>query len=267
MTMQGYNELFARVYNRHWTEFARHAAPRLILFYAQTRSGAQRRPVLDLCCGTGQLAAMFLEHGFPVTGLDLSDHMLRHARENAAAYLADGQARFIQANACDFRLDEPVALTISTYDALNHLDNDDELRRCFQCVAAVTEDMFLFDLNTRLGLQRWNGLMLNDSEEIFLMSKGIYEPGMSKAWTSVSGFLRTASGLYERFEQTVSNTAFEMARVAALLADAGWKSVYCARLDDLRTPLPDPEAEPRVWFVARKHSCSATEDCECSCKV
>lgn len=250
--MQSYTNVFARVYNRHWVEFIQRAAPRLLSFYVNTDAGKQRKPVLDLCCGTGQLAVLFLEQGFPVTGIDLSEHMLGYARQHAAAYVADGQARFIQADAVDFTLDMPVGLTISTYDALNHLDDEDALRRCFQCVAAVTEDYFVFDLNTSHGLRRWNGVMLHDFDDMFLVSKGIYEPGMDKAWTAVSGFLRRADGLYERFEQTVYNTVFVMARVKALLLETGWETVYYARLDNLFTPVDDPEHEDRVFFVAHK---------------
>lgn len=252
--MQSYNELFARVYNQHWVEFIQRAAPLLLRFYADTDAGQQRKPVLDLCCGTGQLAVLFLDRGFPVTGVDISPHMLSHARQHAASYLANGQAQFIQADAVNFTLDARVGLTISTYDALNHLNTEDDLRRCFQCVANVTEDYFVFDLNTRRGLQRWNGVMLHDFDDMFLVSKGIYENGMDKAWTAVSGFLRRADGLYERFEQTVFNTVFDMERVKILLLETGWNTVYYARLDDLQIPLENPELEQRVFFVAQKSS-------------
>jgi len=250
--MQGYGEVFARVYNLRWGGFAQRIAPALIAFYGNTEPGQQKKPVLDLCCGTGQLAVAFLEQNFHVTGIDLSEYMLKYARENAASYIEAGQAYFMQGDATDFTLDEPVGLTVSTYDALNHLDDEDALRRCFQCVAAVTEGYFIFDLNTRLGLKRWNGMMLSDTEEVFLMNKGIYEVGMEKAWTAISGFLRNADGLYERFEETTFNTVFDMARVKKLLLETGWNAVYYARIDDLTLPIEDPEQEQRVFFVAQK---------------
>ena len=36
------------------------------------------------------------------------------------------------------------------------------------------------------------------------------------------------------------------------LLDAGWRSAYFARLDDLGTPLAEPEAEGRVFAVAAR---------------
>jgi hypothetical protein len=41
----------------------------------------------------------------------------------------------------------------------------------------------------------------------------------------------------------------EMVRQALL--DAGWRNVYFARIQDLNTPLLEPEKEGRVFVVAR----------------
>jgi ubiquinone/menaquinone biosynthesis C-methylase UbiE len=42
--------------------------------------------VLDLPCGTGRLTRMLLSRGYQVTGADVSEAMLGHARENYRAY-------------------------------------------------------------------------------------------------------------------------------------------------------------------------------------
>ena len=94
--------------------------------------------------------------------------------------------------------------------------------------------------------------VLDEDDEAFLLTRGIYEVGMDKAWSQVIGFLRTPNGLYERFEETAFNSVFAMARVKELLLQTGWKHVYCARIDNLTRPIEQPEPEPRVFFVARK---------------
>ena len=91
--MQAYGSGFARVYNQRWTGFARQAAPFLLNFYAERPLAQQNRFVLDLCCGTGQVALYFLERGYRVVGLDLSAAMLTYAAENTHAFIATGQAR------------------------------------------------------------------------------------------------------------------------------------------------------------------------------
>jgi SAM-dependent methyltransferase len=251
--MQSYGRTFAFVYNARWAGFARQVAPRLLEFYGGTAHGQARQPVLDLCCGTGQLALAFLEGGYPVTGLDLSEGMLAHAAENAARYVASGQARFVRGDAGDFRLDAPVGLVASTYDALNHLPDLDALRGCFRSVHGVLlpGGHFVFDLNTRLGLNRWNSITVDDGDEALIVSRGIYDGQSERAWTKISGFARLPDGRYERFDETVYNTVFAMADVLRALREAGF-AAHAARLADLATPLAEPEQEGRVFFVAQR---------------
>ncbi len=251
--MQAYSRGFARVYNMRWSGFARQVAPIILDFYATTPIGQKNKSVLDLCCGTGHLAVYFLEKGYQVIGLDLSEEMLSYARENARQYIESGQARFIQGDASDFTLDERFGLVVSTYDALNHLENEQALHRCFQCVYAVSDGYFIFDLNTRRGLRYWNSIQVDDGDEdVLIINRGMYDGQSDKAWRKISGFLRLPNGLYERFDETVFNTVFEMEKVRDALFDVGWKDVHFARIQDLKTPLDEPENEGRVFIVASK---------------
>jgi SAM-dependent methyltransferase len=252
--MQAYSRTFARIYNKRWTFFAHRVAPLIADFYGSTPIGQRDQSLLDLCCGTGQLALYFLENGYHVTGIDLSEYVLIYARENASAYVEDGRARFIQADAADFSVDDHFGLVVSTFDALNHLDGQGALEKCFQSVfaALVPGGFFIFDLNTRAGLMRWNNINMDEGEESVIITRGIYDGESDRAYTRVSGFIHKANGLYERFDETVFNYVFDMAWVREALLRAGWRDVYCARIDDLATPIPDPEKEARVFFVANK---------------
>jgi SAM-dependent methyltransferase len=252
--MQAYGRAFARVYNKRWTSFAHRVAPLIAEFYRNTAPGKASRPVLDLCCGTGQLALYLLEHGYQVTGIDLSEHMLQYARENASAYVESGQARFVQADAAGFALDQQFGLVVSTFDALNHLDSQESLETCFRSVFDVLVEggFFVFDLNTRAGLMRWNNIGVDDSEEAMIVTRGMYDGQGNRAYTRVSGFIRAPSGQYDRFEETVYNTVFDMARVRDALLQTGWRDVHFARYEALDGPITEPENEDRVFFVAHK---------------
>jgi SAM-dependent methyltransferase len=251
--MQAYNKNFARIYNTRWAGFARQIAPLILDFYTATPMGQVNNSVLDLCCGTGQLSVHFLEEGYRVVGIDLSEHMLHYVKENASQYIESGRAKFIQADASDFRLDERFGLVVSTFDSLNHLENEQALRKCFQCVFAVSDGYFIFDLNTRQGLKRWNSIQVDESsEDALIITRGIYDGVSDRAWTRISGFVRVSNGLYERFEETAFNTVFQMERVKNALLDTGWEDVYFARVRDLNTSIIEPEKEGRVFIVARK---------------
>ena len=252
--MQAYGRAFARAYNKRWTSFAHRVAPMIEEFYTGTAPGKAKLPILDLCCGTGQLALYFLELGYRVTGLDLSEHMLQYARENASAYLESGQGEFVHADAAGFTLERQFGLVVSTFDALNHLENEEKLEACFQSAFAVLveEGTLIFDLNTRAGLLGWNNLSVDDSEEAMIVTRGIFDGEAQRAYTRVSGFIRAANGQYDRFEETVYNTVFDMAWVRDMLLQSGWQGVHFARYDGLATPIADPEKERRVFFVAQK---------------
>ena len=252
--MQAYGEGFARIYNQRWTQFARQTAPVLLEFFSQTPAGRAERSLLDLGCGTGQLARYFLEQGFRVTGLDLSAAMLEYARDLCADYIASGQARFARGDITRFSVADHFGLVTATYDVLNHLEDLDALRHCFRSVfpALVDEGKFIFDLNTRLGLRRWGGISVEDTDELCLISRGVYDERGGRAWTCLSGFARAGRDTYRRFEETVYNVAFDLAEVQKALLQTGWASVYFARFPDLATPLDDPEREGRVFVVAHK---------------
>jgi SAM-dependent methyltransferase len=251
--MQAYGPGFARVYDLRWNGYAQRVAPRLLEFYASSPAGESSGRVLDLCCGTGLLAWHFLEKGYRVVGLDLSAPMLEHARATAGAYAETGQATFVQADARDFALSERFGLVVSTYDALNHLDDLQALRSCFACVGRVCDGVFAFDLNTRAGLRRWNSIEVDESrDDAVIITHGAYDGTSPRAWMSVSGFLQAGDGRYERFSETVFNTVFEMEAVRAALLETGWREVYFATVQDLAAPVSEPEREPRVFVVARK---------------
>lgn len=257
--MQAYGPSFARVYDKKWRFFAQRIAPWLRLFYESQPVAQQSRAVLDVCCGAGHLASFFLENGYTVTGIDLSEHMLHYARQNNAAYAATGRARFIQADAAHFSVEGPFGLAVSTFDALNHLPDQAALRGCFESVypLLLPDGWFIFDLNTRTALLRWNNISVDDDPECMIVNRGLYDEQSGKAWMFISGFVCTGykedgTPLYERFQETVYNVIYDLNWVRQTLREVGFSIVYMARIDDLHTPLEEPEKEGRVFFVAQK---------------
>lgn len=249
-----YGPSFAKIYNRMWTDFADRVAPRVMAFYEETAAGQKKLPVLDLACGTGTLALHFLAAGYPVTGVDLSPAMLAYARENAREFIEAKQANFLEADVVDFKLRTRFGLAVSTYDALNHLENTAALKKCFTRTAAalLPGGYFIFDLNTRLGLQNWDGIAVHDSVSSLIVKRGGFDHKTNRAFYKISGFLKGDDGRYERFEEMVVETMFELAEVARLLKKAGFSQVHAARETELTQALAAPEEEDRVFIVARK---------------
>ena len=146
-------DAFAWVYNKEWGP--KHSG----LFFSIVESLALRelRPgahILDLCCGTGHVAAMLAERGYRVTGVDASEEMLRFARQNAPT------AEFVLDDARRFRRPEAFDAVVSTFDSLNHVMRSEELSAVFRNVHASLRagGVFLFDLNTERNYkEQWRG--------------------------------------------------------------------------------------------------------------
>jgi len=252
--MQAYGPSFAHIYNLRWGEFANQVAPRIREFYEKSTPELARRNLLDLCCGTGQLALHFLAHGYQVTGIDLSEAMLEIARQNTQRYLEAGEAEFILSDAASFHLDRGYDLVVSTFDSLNHLPDLAALEGCFRSVYGVLAKggLFIFDINTRTGLARWNNIVVEETDDLALITRGVYDGESERAYMRISGFVRNPDGLFERFEETVYNTVYNTQDVKEALSRAGWTVIHPARIQDLGTPLANPESEGRVFFVAWK---------------
>lgn len=250
--MSSYGAAFAEVYNRRWAGFARGMAPRVQAFYESLPQASRHRSVLDLCCGTGQLAVHFLDEGYRVVGLDRSEDMLAWARRNSGRHVESGRARFVRGDVRDFHLEERFGLATCLFDSLNHLDGLDDLERCFQCVRGALDPggVFIFDLNTRLGFQqRWNNVEVVEAEDHVLVVRGIYDGSSDRALMRISGFVRRGAG-WERFSELFAEHAFASTEVLRALQRAGFRRAWPAVASDLGAPVSEPEAVDRVFFVA-----------------
>ena len=70
------------VANSYVSQFAM-AADQAMIELVRSVSPAPASSVLDLCCGHGAMTAKLCELGCRVTGLDFSEEMLAHAKNNA----------------------------------------------------------------------------------------------------------------------------------------------------------------------------------------
>ena len=150
--MQRYTDYnhFAQTYNRYWGGFALQILP--VLEQLALNQLPAPAALLDLCCGTGQLARELTARGYRVSGVDGAEQMLRYARQNAP------NASFTCADARDFDLPIAFDLVLSTYDSLNHLLTLDDILAAFRNIQRHLEPggVFLFDMNLAAGFQsRW----------------------------------------------------------------------------------------------------------------
>ncbi len=139
---------FAWFFDRYWADGFLDDAREGFESYFLPRLAPGSR-VLDVCCGTGQMARLLSERRFEVVGIDGSQQMIELARENAP------DATFERADVRVAVANGRFQAAVSMYDSVNHFASVDEISAVFLNVFVALEPggLFLFDVNTADGFQ------------------------------------------------------------------------------------------------------------------
>ena len=237
-------DAFAWVYNRHWgSDSAQRFLPvvqKLVL--AHLPPGAR---ILDLCCGTGQLAQALAERGYQVTGIDGSEEMIRHARINGP------DVELTVADARSFHIPATHHAAVSTYDSLNHVMRWEELTQVFQNVAACLQEggLFLFDLNVEEGYRaRWRGSFGLVQDDHVCVVRASFDESKKVGQTAITSF-RLEDGLWRRSDMTLLQRCYSKKEIESLLEAAGFMDIQAY---DAQNDLGWSREVGRVFFLSRK---------------
>jgi SAM-dependent methyltransferase len=248
---QGYNPATAEIYNMMWGKYAEGFAVASLAYLSDVALPNGR--ALDAGCGTGQLAQRLAQGGYRVVGIDASAGMLRQASHNCHKEMIEGRAGFVQADIRSFHFSGGFfGVVTSCYNVLNHLNSMDEVGAFFQCVARVlaSRGVFVFDLNTAVGLQEWDRVKVTDREECLIVSRGVYDRKHSRAWKKFDGFFRAESGEFLRFEELIYNVAFPVVDVLRTLRLIGFCEIRVYSFSNTFSVVDDPERHDRIVVIA-----------------
>lgn len=112
--------------------------------------GAGTQSILELGCGTGQLAALLAGAGYRVHGVDLSEEMLKRAATRRDQLPPDtaGKLSFSPANVQSVRLEQTFDAVISIFHVVSYQTTEAALRGTFESVKAHLKPggVFIFDV-------------------------------------------------------------------------------------------------------------------------
>ncbi|HOW98239.1 MAG TPA: methyltransferase domain-containing protein [Kiritimatiellia bacterium] len=238
-------DAFASVYDRHWGQHSLKKFAPILADRLRPLLPAGAR-VLDVCCGTGQIARWFSGQGFRVTALDRSQAMLDHARARAPA------AEFVLADARDFSLPPVHSAAVSMFDSLNHILSPDELGAAFRCIHAALAPggVFFCDFNMRNKFAGgWKGDFNIVEDDLACIVRTQYDDASRLARWDVTVFRRRHT--WKRTDLVFTQRAYEEQEVQQALADAGFSSIRAwdaLHPPDGGTPLPPG----KTYFIAVK---------------
>ena len=106
--------------------------------------------LLELACGTGRVSLELAKAGHSVTGLDISEAMLKRFREKLISSDPSISQRIslIQGTMANFALNKKFDLIMAPFRAFQALINDEDIAGCLGCVHKHLTDQGLFIINT-----------------------------------------------------------------------------------------------------------------------
>jgi SAM-dependent methyltransferase len=250
-------ERFAYTYDRlmrempygDWLRFAREA---------WNEYGITPKTIVDLGCGTGNIAIPLGLEGFDVTGIDLSEDMLAVAlqkAENQQSLLKGGSLKWIHQDMREWQLMEPVDVVISLCDCMNYLLEETDIVQAFRQTyqGLKPRGLFLFDVHTPKQLKNYaesQPFSLNE-EDIAYIWTSEYDEEQMKIDHALTIFIQDEEekDSFQRIEEHHSQRAYPLKWLEQQLFAAGFSEVRQAA--DFRWQLPIPSTE-RAFFAARK---------------
>lgn len=207
--------------------------------------------LLDVGCGTGNIAIPLSKHGLHVTAVDLSEEMLYVAREKSLQ--ENVTVHFFQQ---DMRELEGLGLfdtVISFCDTINYLLDESEVKLTFQNVNNHLKQngLFIFDIHS---LHKINEGFIGKSfayngEDISYIWESFQGEMSNSVEHDLSFFVLNQDGLYERFDEIHEQRAYPLSFLKDVLAESGFEILSIT--SDFSSETFNEEGE-RWFFVCKK---------------
>ena len=211
----------------------------------------KRELILDLCCGTGTLAAEFSRRGYEVIGVDASPDMLMQAAEKNSGL--PQPVLYLCQPLQQLDLYGTVDLAVCTLDSLNHLPGKAALKKALHRLQYFVEPggLFIFDVNTPYKHREilGNNAFVRENEVVFCVWQNEYTPLEHKVEIQIDFFRHTAGDGYLRDGEQFCEYAWEPEEITALLEQEHFEVLEL--WDGYRKHKPSGETQ-RLVFVSRR---------------
>jgi len=246
-----YDTLMQDVPYRMWVRYITDLLHRLNAIFSFQR-------ILELACGTGTVALEFAQRGCEVVGVDISEGMVKVAREKAKQMGLTRHARFYVQDIADLNLPEepPFDLAICVFDSLNYITEPKRLARVFVRTFPHLRSggYFVFDLNSEYALRErlFDQDNLSDDEEttpLYYFWRSHYDEGRRLCRVDMWFAVKDKRGEWKRFREVHWQRAYSIEEIRKMAEAAGWQWV---KVLDAYTYRPPHVESERWYFVLRR---------------
>lgn len=205
--------------------------------------------IADCACGTGEITIRLAKMGYTLTGIDISEDMLRIATEKARKSAL--KLPFICQNMAELQLHRPQDAIVCACDGVNYLDSLEQVGHFFSAAYAVLKPngLLLFDISSRYKLENvldCNTFAEDDGERAYIW-KNCYDPE-SRLISMELSFYEKQGELYRRFEESHIQRAHEEKELLSAMEKAGFDAAAYGFL----TRRQAAENCQRIQFIGRK---------------
>lgn len=202
--------------------------------------------VADIACGTGSITLRLAKAGCRVTGVDLSEDMLRVAQQKAAR--AGLQIPFVRQDMRKLALHRPADLIICACDGVNYLPEGgagDFFAAAFSCLKPGGR--LLFDIRAPWELRSMDGQLYGEDrpDAAYLWGNHLAEHGRVLQM-DLTFFTPVQGGLFRRFQEIHRMRLYDVDELLAQLTQAEFDASAYGFL----TRQPPRGDEARIQFHA-----------------
>jgi ubiquinone/menaquinone biosynthesis C-methylase UbiE len=250
--VSGYDGSAATFYDMHYGDVAEKAGRQILDFLE--RQPPVRGVVIDVCCGTGQMAQLFAQSGFKVVGIDLSEDMLSRARKRTSEGVS-----FVQGDATDIPFaDDQAGVVVCSTDSVNHLNSMADVRKFIQSSARILrqDGWLVMDVLTPKGFADRNGVHVLVNESSSAIVREIYDEECGRSMSRVTAFYLDKSGLYRRMDMNANRLVIDPFELADEVRASGFADVFLSWPESLGNPVGSRDdlrgGGERVYVLARR---------------
>lgn len=249
-----YLDNFADAYEQIYGHVAVKSAYQIFNFFKERKEVCQKSfSVLDLFCGGGSLASIFLAQGATVVGIDSSSKMLEIAKVKNSNY--SSMAEWILGDASCFSNIGNFDLIVATSNSINLLLSLDNLSNCFSSISKnlSANGLFTFDIKTIMGAEAQSNFFIQDSPSNTLIIQGYFDKPANNAHLRFLGFTKNNENGYKKFEHFQVEHIYDFDEVKNLLYQHGFSKIeyYKYGSEELEV-ITDTNTQYNVVIVAEK---------------
>ncbi len=196
--------------------------------------------ILEIGCGTGEIAVRMQKKGYKVEAIDNSIEMLKLAKEKYK------NIEFIKKDMRNLEYEEKFDAVISVFDTLNYLNSYDDLIFSLEGIkkSLKSKGVFLFDIITKKMLENMfpDGIFADERDNMTILWKHREIDKLEEISTSF--FIKEEENNYYRVDEVFMKKMFSMKKLDEIIEKTGFKL--------LKKELNEEIAGPRVIYLIQR---------------